>query len=579
MKKLYTLLLTFVLSSLSFGQTIYSENMGTGTGTLAISATTFQNASPITYSGTADTRASLVSSGYTGASGGRNVFITNTAGKYFQVDNINTSAYLSTDIQMSFGYNTPSISNPQLVIEQSTNSGTTWTPITFTPSATGWSLITISGGQIPSSSSLSLRFTQPAATDQFRIDDLKLTNVSSSCALSLSAETTACVASTIALDNYTITIPFTGGGTASYTITTSGTVSGDNPSSVATGNIVITFVENSPYLATITGGTCNFTITGNSPECKTENALPYYEGFNYTVGNSLGSEQKWTNVNSGDNIVSATGNLSYTGLTTAGNSISFAADGIDCFSPITSTNSGTVYYSFLMNISSMAGVTDANGGYLAGFGETNTNLGATLWTKRVDDTNFNLGIEVRTANAANTTFTSTTYQTGQTYFVVVGYTFNPTTTSDDVVSLWINPVVNNPEPSATLTDTHAATDLLNVSRFFFRQDSATKTPAVQIDELRIGTAWADVVPQVAGLADNNINGLTMYPNPLKGNTLFLTSTANAAMSVQIFDLLGKEVLKSNVMNNTVNVSGLNAGVYMVKVTEEGKTATRKLVIQ
>ena len=78
---------------------------------------------------------------------------------------------------------------------------------------------------------------------------------------------------------------------------------------------------------------------------------------------------------------------------------------------------------------------------------------------------------------------------------------------------------------------------------------------------------------------DNINGLTMYPNPLSGNTLYLTSTANAAMSVQIFDLLGKEVLKSNVVNNAVNVSGLNAGVYMVKVTEEGKTATRKLVIQ
>jgi hypothetical protein len=78
---------------------------------------------------------------------------------------------------------------------------------------------------------------------------------------------------------------------------------------------------------------------------------------------------------------------------------------------------------------------------------------------------------------------------------------------------------------------------------------------------------------------DNINGLTMYPNPLSGNTLYLTSSANAAMSVQIFDLLGKEVLQSNVVNNAVNVSGLNAGVYMVKVTEEGKTATRKLVIQ
>jgi hypothetical protein len=71
----------------------------------------------------------------------------------------------------------------------------------------------------------------------------------------------------------------------------------------------------------------------------------------------------------------------------------------------------------------------------------------------------------------------------------------------------------------------------------------------------------------------------MYPNPLSGNTLYLTSTANAAMSVQIFDLLGKEVLKATVVNNTVNVAKLTAGVYVVKITEEGKTASRKLVIQ
>jgi hypothetical protein len=51
------------------------------------------------------------------------------------------------------------------------------------------------------------------------------------------------------------------------------------------------------------------------------------------------------------------------------------------------------------------------------------------------------------------------------------------------------------------------------------------------------------------------------------------------MSVQIFDLLGKEALKSNVVNNTVNVAKLTAGVYVVKITEEGKTATRKLVIK
>jgi hypothetical protein len=93
----------------------------------------------------------------------------------------------------------------------------------------------------------------------------------------------------------------------------------------------------------------------------------------------------------------------------------------------------------------------------------------------------------------------------------------------------------------------------------------------------VARSFAEVNLSTSGF--NAIDGLTMYPNPLKGNTLFLTSSANANMSVQIFDVLGKEVLKSNVINNTVNVAGLNAGVYIVKITEEGKTATRKLVIQ
>ncbi len=78
---------------------------------------------------------------------------------------------------------------------------------------------------------------------------------------------------------------------------------------------------------------------------------------------------------------------------------------------------------------------------------------------------------------------------------------------------------------------------------------------------------------------DNINGLTMYPNPLSGNTLYLTSTANAAMSIEVYDLLGKEVLKTNVVNNAVNVAKLTSGVYVVKIIEDGKIATRKLVIQ
>jgi hypothetical protein len=80
-------------------------------------------------------------------------------------------------------------------------------------------------------------------------------------------------------------------------------------------------------------------------------------------------------------------------------------------------------------------------------------------------------------------------------------------------------------------------------------------------------------------AFNTIDGLTMYPNPSNGNTLYFTTSANAELDIQVYDVLGKQIINSKVLNNTLNISNLNQGIYIVKVTEEGKTATRKLVVK
>ncbi len=80
------------------------------------------------------------------------------------------------------------------------------------------------------------------------------------------------------------------------------------------------------------------------------------------------------------------------------------------------------------------------------------------------------------------------------------------------------------------------------------------------------------------LKDNSISGLSIYPNPVK-NILNITTEANSSKNIIIFDILGKQVLNVTTENTTVNVGNLSAGVYIVKITEEGKTATRKLVIQ
>jgi hypothetical protein len=572
MKKLYTLLLTFVLSTLSFGQVFYSENMGTPSGTTAISANTFQNTTPILYSGTADVRTSTASTGYSGASGSGNVFFTNTAGRTFLIEGINTSTYNTTDLQLSFGHHkSTTTGNNELAVEVSTD-GTTFTPLTYSR-ATGagtsnWTLITITSG-IPSTTNLRIRFTQNSTTTQFRIDDVKLAVVSASCALSLGTPTTACLASTLALDNYTLTIPFTGGAGATYTISTSGIISGDNPTAVAAGNIVVTFTEGTSFSVNISGGTCNLDVTGVSPECKVTNTLPINEPFIYTIGTPLSNSQMWTNTSVGsDEILASSGNLNYTGITSTGNSISFAGTGSDTRIPFTDTTSGDLFTSFLTSITDLTGISNTGQTYFATLSDLANAFSGRIWLRTTDGVQYQYGIS-NTSTTADIVWSSNLYNTATTQYLVLRYDF-----TNNVLALYENPTIGgSAAPSISVTP---ATALTSIANFILRQDNATATPAMIVDELTINTTPNFTL---SSSSFNAIEGLKMYPNPLKGNTLYLTSTANAEMSVQIFDIVGKEVIKSNVMNNTVNVSGLNAGVYIVKVTEEGKTATRKLVIQ
>jgi hypothetical protein len=76
-----------------------------------------------------------------------------------------------------------------------------------------------------------------------------------------------------------------------------------------------------------------------------------------------------------------------------------------------------------------------------------------------------------------------------------------------------------------------------------------------------------------------IAGLQVYPNPVTNGILNITTDNNDAKSVILFDVLGKQVINTTVTDQPINVASLNRGVYFVKITEAGKTATRKLVIK
>lgn len=79
--------------------------------------------------------------------------------------------------------------------------------------------------------------------------------------------------------------------------------------------------------------------------------------------------------------------------------------------------------------------------------------------------------------------------------------------------------------------------------------------------------------------DNEIAGLRVYPNPVSNGVLHVESHLNMEKTISLFDVLGKEIIKTTTSNNTINIANLNSGIYFVKITEGEKTATKKLVVK
>ena len=126
------------------------------------------------------------------------------------------------------------------------------------------------------------------------------------------------------------------------------------------------------------------------------------------------------------------------------------------------------------------------------------------------------------------------------------------------VNISSSPLLNNGTVWVRWADVNAIGSdcLLAIDNFTFRATSSTLS-----------------------ITKNEISGLSIYPNPSKDGKLFIISDANENKSVVIFDLLGKQVLKTNASSEAINIASLRSGAYFVKVTENGKTATRKLLVQ
>ncbi|WP_456313598.1 T9SS type A sorting domain-containing protein [Pseudomonas shirazensis] len=76
-----------------------------------------------------------------------------------------------------------------------------------------------------------------------------------------------------------------------------------------------------------------------------------------------------------------------------------------------------------------------------------------------------------------------------------------------------------------------------------------------------------------------IEGLSLYPNPVTNGKVYISSKNDLEKEIVVFDVLGKKVIQTHLTSRELNVADLAPGVYIIKISEENASATRKLIIR
>ena len=94
-----------------------------------------------------------------------------------------------------------------------------------------------------------------------------------------------------------------------------------------------------------------------------------------------------------------------------------------------------------------------------------------------------------------------------------------------------------------------------------------------------GGLYAQDTIDINNLDNDEITGFKLYPNPAIADVVYVTTQQNSLKEIRVYDVFGELVLTDKLSAKALNISRLSPGVYVVQVTENNKSITRKLVVK
>ncbi len=287
------------------------------------------------------------------------------------------------------------------------------------------------------------------------------------------------------------------------------------------------------------------------------------ENFDLTVGALIG-QNSWAIVGTTTTspiMVSAATPITYAGYPSSGigGEVAIVTTGQDVTRAFTAQLTGTIYYSFLVNITTAKST--YRGDYFIHVVETGSTsaLFSRVFVKQVGS-KLAFGILNASGGTYSPTFTAADYDLNTTYLIVVK--LNAATAAS---SLIINPTINTEPTTNWIENTTGGTSVplatKGIGGINIRQGTDSIAPTLKLDGIHVATTWANL------FASTGIFNTTADILKVKLAGKILTVTNSPSNSVEIFNALGAKVKTLELVNGSV-VLDLTKGIYVVRAGQK-----------
>ena len=306
-------------------------------------------------------------------------------------------------------------------------------------------------------------------------------------------------------------------------------------------------------------------------------SLPIYESFNYAEGN-LGLSTAtvaypWNYGSTKSAVVVAGPNLTYTGMTTTENKVIKlvnigSAVNMKTLFPVQTV---PIYTSFLYQVLSAPAVASTR---IASFGGTTNSSGTFSPGIFIDQSGSGFKIGFDGIGGTASVSQSAEFALNTTVMVIMKYTASATA-GGGTAYFWINPTSTS---LSTTPDISGVSGGLIKDVNFLTIKTGIGAADVLMDELHISTSWADVAP---ASGPTKVDLPTQMPfglstTILKNKVSVTNCTENVKVNFYTADL---KLVKSVALNgnSSINVSDLNKGIYLIKISSNSINSIVKAI--